>query len=120
MERLLRLRPRPDAVFAASDSMAIGAIRAIQAAGLKVPDDIAVVGFDDMPSAASVEPPLTTIHHPIEKIGFLAAATLIENLEIPATSMSEIGVQQIVLPAKLVVRMSCGQALQRNAGPAVT
>jgi LacI family transcriptional regulator len=120
MERLLQFRPRPDAVFAASDSMAIGAIKAIQAAGLKVPDDIAVVGFDDMPSAAIADPPLTTIHHPIEKIGFLAAATLIEKLEIPATSMSETNVQHIVLPARLVVRMSCGQALRCNAESAVT
>ncbi|WP_287482925.1 LacI family DNA-binding transcriptional regulator [Caldilinea sp.] len=118
MQRLLQVTPRPDAVFAASDSMAIGAMKAIQATGLKVPDDIAVVGFDDMPAAATVDPPLTTVHHPIERIGFLAAAALIEKLETPSTHAAG-GVQHIVLPARLIVRMSCGQALRRGTHPTV-
>ncbi|MCS6826257.1 MAG: LacI family transcriptional regulator [Caldilinea sp.] len=117
MECLLQATPPPEAVFAASDSMAIGAMKAIQAAGLMVPNDIAVVGFDDMPVAATVDPPLTTVHHPIERIGFLAASMLIEKLETPPTQASWANVQHIVLPARLVIRMSCGQALRCSAHP---
>jgi LacI family transcriptional regulator len=82
MERLLQATPPPEAVFVASDSMALGALKAIQALGLKVPEDIALVGFDDMPLAAAVEPPLTTVRQPIEQLGFLAASTLIDLLEM--------------------------------------
>ena len=57
MERLLRLSPRPDAVFVASDNMAIGALKAMRSAGLRVPEDVALVGFDDIPLAATTEPP---------------------------------------------------------------
>ncbi len=70
MERLLHATPPPEAVFVASDSMAIGALKAIRAAGLKVPEDIALVGFDDIPLAATAEPPLTTVHQPIDQLGF--------------------------------------------------
>lgn len=115
MQRLLQVTPRPDAVFAANDSMAIGAMKAIQAAGLKVPDDIAVVGFDDMPAAATIDPPLTTVHHPIERIGFLAAVTLIEKLEASSTQTADVGARHVVLPVRLIVRMSCGQALRCGA-----
>lgn len=113
MERLLQIVPRPEAVFAASDSMAIGAMKAIRAAGLRVPEDIAIVGFDDMPTAAMVDPPLTTVHHPIERIGFLAASMLIEQLELSSTQLDS-SVQHVVLPSRLVIRKSCGQELRRS------
>ena len=63
------LARRPDAVFAASDIMAIGALRALREAGLRVPEDVAVVGFDDLPQAARTEPPLTTVRQPIYRLG---------------------------------------------------
>lgn len=117
MGNLLQVTPPPQAVFAASDNMAIGAIKAIQAAGLKVPDDIAVVGFDNMPMAAMADPPLTTINHQIERIGFLAATTLIDRLETPPACMSDGDVQHVLLQPELVVRMSCGQSLQHRVVP---
>ena len=96
---------RPDAVFAASDIMAVGAMRAIREAGLRVPEDIAVAGFDDMPFAARTDPPLTTVRQPIQRTGALAAETLIDLIEHPDSRP-----RRVVLPVELVVRVSCGAA----------
>ena len=115
MERLLRVTPRPEAVFVASDSMAVGALKALQATGLRAPEDVAVVGFDDIPMAATVEPPLTTVHQPIDQLGFLAASTLIDLLETATNTRGNNSAQHIVLPTELVVRASCGQALRSAA-----
>ncbi len=106
---MVQLLPyEPTAVFAASDSMAIGAIKAIRAAGLSIPDDIAVVGFDDVPSALTIEPELTTVRQPIERIGQLAVDMLIALIEATLAEGSEPSIQRIVLPTELVVRSSCG------------
>jgi LacI family transcriptional regulator len=105
MQRLLARQP--DAVFAASDVMAAGAIRAIREAQLRIPEDIAVVGFDDMPFAARNDPPLTTIRQPIHRTGGLAAETLIDLIEKPASPT-----RRVILPAELVVRTSCGSSLK--------
>jgi LacI family transcriptional regulator len=94
---------RPDAVFAASDIMAVGALRAIREAGLRVPEDVAVAGFDDMPFAARTEPPLTTVRQPIQRTGALVVETLIDLIEHPDSQP-----QRIVLPVELIVRASCG------------
>jgi DNA-binding LacI/PurR family transcriptional regulator len=67
--RLLERRPDVDAIFAASDLMALGVLRALHRAGRKVPDDVAVVGFDDSPIGRHTDPPLTTIRQPIEEMG---------------------------------------------------
>ncbi len=91
---------RPDAVFANSDAIALGAIRD---RGLVVPDDIAVVGFDDMPLAASADPPLTTVRQPINRTGALAVETLID---IVKTSPEP--ARHLVLPVELVIRASGG------------
>lgn len=80
MQQLLR-SDAPSAVFAANDLMAIGAMKAIRDAGLRIPKDIAVVGFDDIPAAQLVTPALTTIHQDQEGIGRRAAELLIERLE---------------------------------------
>jgi len=93
----------PDAVFAASDIMAVGALRAIREAGLRVPEDIAVTGFDDMPFAARTDPPLTTVRQPIQRTGALAAETLIDLIDHPDSQP-----RRVVLPTDLVVRVSCG------------
>ncbi len=96
----------PSAIFVASDTMAIGALKTLRQAGQRVPEDMALVGFDDVPVASVVEPALTTVRQPIEKLGSMAAdllLTLIEN-----HSDQHASVHRIVLPAELVVRDSCG------------
>jgi len=102
MKKLLE-RALPSAVFAANDSAAAYAIQAIKEKGLKVPEDIAVVGFDDGPIAVHTEPPLTTMRVFREKMGVMAARRLLELIEDP-----EQPAVQIKLATKLVIRESCG------------
>lgn len=89
----------PDAVFVSSDQMALGAQRAIREAGLRIRDDVAIVGFDDLPIAAHAEPPLTTIRQPVEQLGPAAIELLQQTIE-KGPSM----VHSRVLPVELVVR----------------
>ncbi|MFB9249268.1 LacI family DNA-binding transcriptional regulator [Sphaerisporangium melleum] len=100
MRRLLEGGDRPDAVFAAGDQMAIGAMAAIGEAGLKVPEDIAVVGFDDIELAALVPPGLTTVAQDKAGFGTMAAATLIEMVDGPAVEAPP----PAILPTSLVIR----------------
>lgn len=101
MKQLLPRRPR--AVFAASDTMALGAMRAIHEAGLRVPKDIAIVGYDDLPLAAGATPALTTVRQPITKFGVRAVELLMEVIGSGATPA-----RNIILETELVVRQSCG------------
>jgi LacI family transcriptional regulator len=103
MKQLLSLSQPPTAVFVASDTMAIGAIRALNELGRSVPDDIALVSFDDLPFAAYANPPLTTIHQPIAEMTATAVQLLVAQIE-----RKERHGQHIRLPTKLVVRESCG------------
>jgi LacI family transcriptional regulator len=103
MQRLLALPQRPTAVFAADDAMAAGALQAIRLAGLGVPRDIAVVGFDDAPIASLTDPPLTTVRQPVYELGAEAARLLIAQLRGEAPRPA-----QRRLPVELVVRQSCG------------
>jgi LacI family transcriptional regulator len=103
MKSLLKRRNPPTAVFAAADMMAVGAIRAIHAAGLSVPDDIAVVGFDDIKLAELLSPPLTTIRQDMLGIGLAAGRALVEQIENPDSTPPV-----LTLPVELVVRASCG------------
>ncbi len=96
------LQQQPDAVFVASDAMAIAAMRAIGEAALHIPEDIAVIGFDDIPPAATCKPPLTTVRQPIQKTGAVAVETLIDLIEHPDPQP-----RRIVLPTELVIRSSC-------------
>ena len=106
-EAMQRLLPHePDAVFVASDTMAVGALRALREVGKRVPDEVAMVGFDDMPQAATADPPLTTIRQPIQKTGVLAVEMLIDILENGADPP-----RRIILPTELVIRASCGSRL---------
>lgn len=107
MQKLLP--QKPDAVFAASDAMAVGALRAIHEAGLTIPADIAVAGFDDMPFATRSVPPLTTVRQPIARVGAIAAETLIRVIEENGNQIN-----QIILPTELVVRESCGTVNHRS------
>jgi LacI family transcriptional regulator len=101
---LLRLTPRPTAILAANDAMAIGALSAVREAGLRVPEDVAVVGFDDVPIARYVHPPLTTVRVNISALGARAAETLLESLVDGGPHQP----RHVVLPTALVVRGSCG------------
>jgi LacI family transcriptional regulator len=102
-----RLLPRsPTAIFAASDVMAVGALKALREAGLQVPQDVALVGFDDVPLASAVEPPLTTVRQPIERMGSMAADLLLDLLENPPEE--EAPAHRIILPGELAIRASCG------------
>ncbi len=83
MRSLCQLRERPTAVFAVSDTLAIGALRAARGAGLQVPRDLAVVGFDDIDFAAQTDPALTTVAQPMEALGRAAAAILVQRLTRP-------------------------------------
>ncbi len=94
---------QPDAIFVAADLMAVGALRAIREADLSVPDDIAIVGYDDLPPATIANPPLTTVRQPIRRMGVKLVEVLIDiinNGEFPARRM--------VFETELVIRASCG------------
>jgi LacI family transcriptional regulator len=78
---LLGLADRPTAIFAGSDQQAMGAYEAARQAGLRVPDDLSVVGFDDLPLCQWLSPPLTTVRQPLEEMGRLAARTLFQQLD---------------------------------------
>lgn len=97
------LEHKPDGIFVQSDWMAIGVIRAIQEAGLRIPDDIAIVGFDDLPVAVRDKPHLTTIRQPIEGIGNAAVETLLKVI-----ANNDLPQQKVKLPVKLVIRDTCG------------
>lgn len=101
---LLRLADRPTAVFAANDSMAIGALRAFREAGLDVPGDLALAGFDDIPVAEYVTPALTSVHVPIYEMGARAVEAVLDAVAAPEAD----GAAPITLPTRLVVRESCG------------
>lgn len=83
MKKLLDLGNPPDAVFAANDRMAIGAIKAIRDSGRRVPDDIAVIGFDNIPLCELLDPPITTIEQPIADIAYESAVSLLNLIESP-------------------------------------
>jgi len=96
---------RPTAVMAANDLMAIGAISEFEAAGLRVPEDISVIGFDDIAFAAVTRPPLTTVHLPLKQLGSRAVEMLLNSL----ADMRKTGME-VRIPATLVVRKSTGPA----------
>ena len=83
------------ALFAYNDNLAIGAIRAIHDTGLRVPDDISVVGFDDIQGAAYCNPALTTVRQPLEKMGEIAARSLLDRIENPKTYVPELSLIHI-------------------------
>jgi DNA-binding LacI/PurR family transcriptional regulator len=98
---LLNRAPRLDAVFVASDLMAAGALQTLRRAGRRVPDDVAVVGFDDAPLASFTTPALTTIRQPVEELGAVAAELL-----LAAASGEDVAHNSPILPTELVIRAS--------------
>jgi DNA-binding LacI/PurR family transcriptional regulator len=97
----LLLAHEPDAIFAFSDRMAVGVLRALRDAGRTVPGDVAVVGFDDLAPARASTPPLTTIRQEVEQAGVKAVQLLLERIQAP-----EAPARRVELPTRLVVRAS--------------
>jgi LacI family transcriptional regulator len=115
--QLLALAERPSAIFAVNDSMAIGCLFALREAGVAVPEEIALGGFDDIPIARFITPPLTSVSVSIAELGELAMARLLAGIEGGRNGViSGIGEgngeqRRETLPTRLVVRASCGAAL---------
>jgi LacI family transcriptional regulator len=104
-QRFLEMTSPPTAIVASSDTSAFGVIRAITERGLRVPEDISVMGFDDLPEAGYMYPPLTTIRQPIREMGRVATRLLVEAITTPNLSP-----RQVVLPTELIVRSSTAPA----------
>ncbi|MBA8893696.1 DNA-binding LacI/PurR family transcriptional regulator [Pantoea agglomerans] len=101
MVELLALETPPEAVFTSNDAMAVGVYHALYQAGLQVPQQMAVMGYDDIELARYLTPPLSTIHQPKDALGELAIDTLLHRLSNPDASQ-----QTLVLTPELVVRGS--------------
>ncbi|MBJ7905041.1 MULTISPECIES: LacI family DNA-binding transcriptional regulator [unclassified Streptomyces] len=111
-EGFLDLPEPPDVVFAADNLMALGALDAIRARGLRVPDDIALAVFDDIPWFVHTDPPITAIAQPTGELGRAAVRALVDRIEGRSAD-------SLTLPARLVVRRSCGEsAAPEPTGPA--
>jgi DNA-binding LacI/PurR family transcriptional regulator len=100
---LLNLEPRPTAILATSDQLALGALRAARSHGLEVPSVISVAGFDDIPNAQSAQPPLTTVRQPLREKGSAAARMVVGGWD-PGQP------PELLLPTELVIRASTGPA----------
>lgn len=107
MRTLMALGRRPTAVLVANNLMTLGAFRALHEAGVRIPDEVAIVGFDDMPWATSLNPPLTVVSQPSQEIGSAAAELLLDRIARPDRA-----VRHLILETRLVVRASCGASLK--------
>jgi DNA-binding LacI/PurR family transcriptional regulator len=101
MRDLLTGHPGIDGVFVANDLMALGALTALRAAGRRVPDDVAVVGFDDSSAAVAASPALTTVRHPLEDMAAASARLLLSHVED-----RNLRVSSVIYEPELVVRQS--------------
>jgi len=108
MRRILEVRPDVDAVFAASDLMAAGAIGVLRASERRVPEDVAVVGFDDSPVAETTDPPLTSVRQPIEEMGAEMVRVLLEHAAHPGS------VPRTVILATQLVRRRSSEGVKRG------
>ncbi|WP_259313750.1 LacI family DNA-binding transcriptional regulator [Capillimicrobium parvum] len=111
--KLLRQPKRASALLVANNLMTLGALRAVRAAGLRVPEDIALVGVDDPPWASLVDPPLTTVAQPVREMAQTAMSLLLERIRGTRTE-----VRRVVMPLELRVRDSCGMSLKSDEGTA--
>ncbi len=110
VEQMLLQGTKFDAIFAGDDDSAIGAIRALKRAGRRVPQDVAVVGFDDVPFARYLSPPLTTVRAPIEQVGREAVRQLVRQIN------GEQADPLTLMRTELVIRESCGCATKHSQG----
>lgn len=97
MQKLLAQKPRPHAVFIGNDAMAFGAYQALYQAGLRVPDDMAVIGYDDIELASYMTPPLTTIHQPKDELGELAIDVLIHRMAQPTLQQQRLQLTPVLM-----------------------
>lgn len=97
MQTLLALKVRPQAVFIGNDAMAVGAYQALYQAGLKVPQDMAVVGYDDIELARYITPPLTTVHQPKDELGELAIDVLIHRITDPTLQQQRLQLTPVLM-----------------------
>ena len=111
-QEALERRPQPTALFATNNFIAIGALRALGDAGLRVPEDISLASFDDLTSALAIEPFLTVADQPAYEMGRQATKLLTDRL----SGLAGNGYKEIVLPAKLIVRRSCGPLNEQCVG----
>ncbi|MDX2019190.1 MAG: LacI family DNA-binding transcriptional regulator [Deltaproteobacteria bacterium] len=109
--KLMSLPHPPTAIFAASDFIALGVLRALHDRRLHIPEDVAVVSFDDMPWAAALSPPLTAVSQPTYELGATAARLLLERMRDPDRAL-----ERVRLQTQLVVRASCGAKAGDPAG----
>ncbi|MFB5662333.1 LacI family DNA-binding transcriptional regulator [Alteribacillus sp. HJP-4] len=109
MKEAINAGDLPEAYFIGSDPMAIGALRALREAGLRVPEDVAVIGFDDVEMAAFTSPPLTTVSIPTEEMGRTGVRLLMERLKGRKIPL------KVIVPTHLKIRESCG--VKRNMSP---
>jgi LacI family transcriptional regulator len=110
-QEIMARRNRPDAIFAANNFIGLGVLEALRVVGLRVPDDVAVVCFDDISQYTSSPPFLTTVVQPAQQMGRVAANLLLDRLAGPDREPRE-----IVLPTELIIRTSCGCAPEKAAG----
>jgi DNA-binding LacI/PurR family transcriptional regulator len=96
---------KPDAIFSATNLMTLGALRALRELRLRIPQDVALVGFDDMPWAEELVVPLTAIAQPTYDLGQQAVQLLLRRLESPGAPF-----ETVILPTTLIIRESCGAA----------
>jgi LacI family transcriptional regulator len=108
---LLDLDNPPTAIFASNDSMAMGVMDAVHSRGLRIPEDISIIGFDDVPQAALVRPTLTTVRQPLEQMGGVATQMLLDLLKNPGKHLD-----RIELPTELIVRGSTTSPKNGRAG----
>lgn len=105
-QTLLSLEQPPTAIFAANDHSAFGAIEAIRSRGLSIPEDISIIGFDDVPEAQHLIPSLTTVRQPLEQMGQIAVKSLLEQIENQSPPP-----QRVTLATQLIIRDSCRPCL---------
>ncbi len=103
-EKLLQLEKPPTAIFAIADTLALGSMRAIKRKGLRIPQDIALISFNDIPAADLVEPALTTIATPSIRLGYEAMKMLNKLISSKKPAKA-----RITLPVELIIRQSCGE-----------
>jgi DNA-binding LacI/PurR family transcriptional regulator len=102
-DQILAIPKRPTAIFATTDRLAMGLIQRLLERGVRVPDDVAVVGYDDIPFAACSQVPLTTVSIPVRQVGQLAAELLFDRMEGKGSRDS----RQMVIEPEFMVRASC-------------
>ncbi len=109
VQKLLKGRRRPTAIFASNDSMAIGAMSALHEAGVKIPKEMSICGFDDIPIARHLRPALTTVHIPICDLGTMAIERLLSHIG----NGRKVQPTRTIVPTSLSIRLSC-QATRTN------